>query len=126
MKRLINYLEFFQNASSIFFTEIKGYRVESREVRKFRKELSDTKFLLVFDWIQWIIENDEFRDINNNLQDTIMNADLDTLRKLMTSYIRGDRFSEGLFIDAILKGHVTNILLRLQELQLEEDTDSPT
>lgn len=34
----------------------------------------------------------------------------------MTSYIRGDRFSEGLFIDVILKGHVTNILLRLKKL----------
>nr|WP_324616345.1 DUF6508 domain-containing protein [Paenibacillus bouchesdurhonensis] len=57
----VNYLEFFQNASSIFFTEIKGYRVESPEVRKFRKELSDTKYLLVFDWVRWITENNKFR-----------------------------------------------------------------
>ncbi|WP_160032187.1 DUF6508 domain-containing protein [Paenibacillus sp. An7] len=116
IKRLTNYLEFFQNDRSVFFTESKGWRIESPEVSQFRKELYDTKFLLVFDWVQWITENDEFKSVNNNVQDKIRNADLETLRKLMTSYIRGDRFNEGLFIDVILKGHVTDILLRLQEL----------
>lgn len=94
----------------------KGYWVESSEVSEFRKQLSDTNFLIVFDWVQWISDNKEFKDINNDLYSEIMNADLETLRKLMTSYIRGDRFNEGLFINVILKGHVTNILLRLQEL----------
>lgn len=116
IKRLTNYLEFFQNDRSVFFTESKGWRIESPEVSQFRKELYDTEFLLVFDWVQWISENDEFKNVNNIVQDKIRNADLETLRKLMTSYIRGDRFNEGLFIDVILKGHVTDILLRLQEL----------
>ncbi|WP_410769468.1 DUF6508 domain-containing protein [Fontibacillus sp. BL9] len=119
INKLINYLEFFQNADSTFFTEVNGYRVESPEVSKFRKELNDTQFLLVFDWVQWINDHSEFKDINNHIKDIIMNADLETLRKLMTSYIRGDRFNEGLFIAAILKGHVTNIILRLQELEDE-------
>lgn len=116
IKKLIDYLEFFQNTDSIFFTEEKGYWVESSEVSEFRKQLSDTNFLIVFDWVQWISDNKEFKDLNNDLYSEIMNADLETLRKLMTSYIRGDRFNEGLFINVILKGHVTNILLRLQEL----------
>ncbi|MDN4071331.1 DUF6508 domain-containing protein [Paenibacillus vini] len=116
IKILIDYLEFFQNTDSIFFTVEKGYWVESSEVSEFRKQLSDTNFLIVFDWVQWISDNKEFKDINNDLYSEIMNADLETLRKLMTSYIRGDRFNEGLFINVILKGHVTNILLRLQEL----------
>jgi len=116
IKILIDYLEFFQNTDSIFFTVVKGYWVESSEVSEFRKQLSDTNFLIVFDWVQWISDNKEFKDINNDLYSEIMNADLETLRKLMTSYIRGDRFNEGLFINVILKGHVTNILLRLQEL----------
>lgn len=116
IKILIDYLEFFLNTDSIFFTVEKGYWVESSEVSEFRKQLSDTNFLIVFDWVQWISDNKEFKDINNDLYSEIMNADLETLRKLMTSYIRGDRFNEGLFINVILKGHVTNILLRLQEL----------
>lgn len=116
MKRLTNYLEFFQNDRSVFFTENMGWRIESPEVSQFREELYATEFLLVFDWVQWINENDEFKNVNNNVKDKIRNADLETLRKLMTSYIRGDRFNEGLFIDVILKGHVTDILLRLQEL----------
>lgn len=45
-----------------------------------------------------------------------MKVDLDTLRKLMTSYIRGDRFTDGLFEEVIISGHVTKILTRLREL----------
>lgn len=117
INKLIDYLEFFQNKESVFYTEKKGYWVESSEVSEFRNELSDSNFLMVFDWVQWLSENNVFKDINNNLNSSeIMKADLETLRKLMTSYIRGDRFNEGLFIHVILKGHVTRIILRLREL----------
>ncbi|MCM3126918.1 DUF6508 domain-containing protein [Paenibacillus sp. MER 78] len=41
-----------------------------------------------------------------------MKLDLEALGKLMTSYIRGDQFNEGLFIHAILKGHITQLASR--------------
>ncbi len=115
-RKLVSYLEYFQNADNIFFTEKNGYWVESPEISKFRNDLNETGFLLVFDWGQWITDHSEFKDINNNLEEPIMKADLVTLRKLMTSYIRGDRFNEGLFMNVIQKGHVRSILLRLQKL----------
>lgn len=114
--QLLNYLDYFQDSGSVFYIEKNGYRFESEEVRNFRKELDDVGFLLVFDWTQWISDHEEFKDTNNPIREKIAGADIETLRKLMTSYIRGDRFNEGLFIHVILKGHISNILLRLREL----------
>lgn len=116
INKLLSYLEFFQDSSSIFFTEVNGYYLESEEVRSFREALNETGFLLVFDWATWLHDNEVYKDINHDIQGQIRNADLETLRKLMTSYIRGDRFNEGLFISTIVNGHITNILLRLKEL----------
>ncbi|GGF92616.1 DUF6508 domain-containing protein [Paenibacillus aceti] len=116
INKLVGYLEYFQDPNRVLFTEVNGYILESEEVSKFRRDLDDTGFLVVFDWTSWINDNEVFRDIDNNIQEHIRNADLDTLRQLMTSYIRGDRFNEGLFIHVIQKGHISNILLRLQEL----------
>lgn len=117
IKELRQHLDYFQDSKSKFFTEKNGYRLESQEVTRFREVINDTGFLMVFDWGQWLDDNKIYKDINNmGIHERIMNADLETLRKLMTSYIRGDRFNEGLFIAVILKGHVTKILLRLQEL----------
>lgn len=114
--KLLEYLDYFQDSGSIFYTDRNGYRFESREVSSFRKELDDIGFILVFDWPTWIADNKGFRDIHTSIEDQIRDADLETLRKLMTSYIRGDRFNEGLFIQVILKGHLVSILLRLKEL----------
>lgn len=117
--KLLSHLDYFQDFNSIFYTEKNGYKLESQEVGEFRRELDNIGFLLVFDWTQWITDNEVYKDIDNNIQDEIMNADLETLRKITTSYIRGDRFNEGLFIHVILKGHIKNILLRLKELEDE-------
>ncbi|MCM3038678.1 DUF6508 domain-containing protein [Paenibacillus motobuensis] len=116
IKKLLSYLEFFQDSSSVFFTEVNGYYQESDDVHRFREALNETGFLLVFDWTTLLHDNEVYKDINHDIQGQIRNADLETLRKLMTSYIRGDRFNEGLFISTIVNGHITNILLRLKEL----------
>lgn len=50
--------------------------------------------------------------MEHDIQDHIMKLDLEALGKLMTSYIRGDQFNEGLFIHAILKGHITQLASR--------------
>jgi len=58
------------------------------------KTLSDTGFLMVFNWHEWLDRNEGFKDLNKDIQEEIKYADLETLRKLMTSYVRGDRFNE--------------------------------
>ncbi|MEK5057296.1 hypothetical protein BK126_16765 [Paenibacillus sp. FSL H7-0326] len=113
---LVEYLPYFEDPDSIFFTEKNGYLLESEEVLRFRKELDRTGFLMVFDWTAWISEHEIYRNVEHDIQDHIMKLDMEALRKLMTSYIRGDRFNEGLFIHAIIKGHITHILRRIKEL----------
>ncbi|GKV54483.1 hypothetical protein NCCP2222_04300 [Sporosarcina sp. NCCP-2222] len=90
--------------------------LEREEVYEFQDELSATGFLILFDWKSWLDQNEIYKDIKNDIEEQVMKADVETLRKLMTSYIRGDRFMEGLFDGVILNGHVTKILARLEEL----------
>lgn len=115
--RLLQYLEYFEDSGSVFYEEINGYMRESQEIGSFRKALDDIGFLMVFNWSDWLMENEIYRNLDHELDSSIMNADLETLRKLMTSYIRGDRFNEGLFISVCMKGHAAQILLRLRELK---------
>lgn len=115
--RLLQYLEYFQDPGSVFYHEVNGYMCESEKIGSFRKALDDVGFLMVFNWSDWLMENEIYRNLDNNMDSSIMNADLETLRKLMTSYIRGDRFNEGLFISVCMKGHAAQILLRLRELK---------
>ncbi|MEO3944052.1 DUF6508 domain-containing protein [Gorillibacterium sp. CAU 1737] len=116
LARIIPYLDYFENPESVFYTEKNGYYLQSQEVSRFRKELDDIGFLQVFDWRSWLDENEEYRDLDNPLRDKIMGEDLDGLRKLMTSYIRGDRFVEGLFLHAVQNGHVAAVLNRVKGL----------
>ena len=86
------------------------------------KTLSDTGFLMVFNWHEWLNRNEVFQDLNKDIHEEIKSADLETLRKLMTSYVRGDRFNEGLLERIIVDGKLHCILQRLREIkeQLEE------
>jgi len=86
------------------------------------KTLSDTGFLMVFNWHEWLDRNEGFKDLNKDIQEEIKYADLETLRKLMTSYVRGDRFNEGLLERMVTDGKLHCILQRLREIkeQLEE------
>lgn len=115
--RLIQYLEYFQDPGSVYYHEVNGYMRESQEIGSFRKALDDVGFLMVFNWRDWLMENEIYRNLDHKVDSGIMNADLTTLRKLMTSYIRGDRFNEGLFIHVCVKGPAAKILLRLRELK---------
>ncbi|WP_195575538.1 DUF6508 domain-containing protein [Paenibacillus sp. 1001270B_150601_E10] len=116
LNRLSSFLEYFQDPNQEFYRIENGYVNESKEVGEFRNALNDTGFLLLFDWHAWLSENDEYRDLEHDIQDKIMSADLETLRKLMTSYIRGDRFNEGLFARVCETGNVGAILRRVKDL----------
>lgn len=117
VERLLPYLEYFQNSGSVFYHDVNGYRCESKEIGSFRKALDDVGFLMVFNWSEWLAENEFYRDLDIPVGSSIRSADLVTLRKLMTCYVRGDRFNEGLFLSVCMKGHVAEILLRLRELK---------
>lgn len=116
LNKLVKYLDFFQRLDAMSNEEKKLYMLECKEIQVFREELYNTAFLIVFDWKSWLNQNEMYKNIANDIEEHVMNADLETLQKLMTSYIRGDRFTEGLFEGVIINGHVTKILTRLREL----------
>ncbi|MFJ7646130.1 DUF6508 domain-containing protein [Lysinibacillus sp. NPDC097279] len=116
LNKLVKYLDFFQRLDAMSNEEKTRYILECKEIQEFRKELYNTAFLIVFDWKSWLNQNEMYKNIANDIEEHVMNADLETLQKLMTSYIRGDRFTEGLFEGVIINGHVTKIITRLREL----------
>lgn len=116
LNRLVGFLDFFQRVDALMSEEEKRDMLECKETMEFYEELYNTGFLLVFDWKSWLDQNEIYKNIANNIEEHVTKADLDTLRKLMTSYIRGDRFTEGLFEGVIINGHITKILTRLKEL----------
>lgn len=116
LNRLVGFLNFFQRVDALMSEEEKRDMLECKEIMEFYEELYNTGFLLVFDWKSWLDQNEIYKNIANNIEEHVTKADLDTLRKLTTSYIRGDRFTEGLFERVIINGHVTKILTRLKEL----------
>ncbi|ALS24945.1 DUF6508 domain-containing protein [Paenibacillus naphthalenovorans] len=85
--------------------------------------LFETGFLMVFNWHEWLDRNEAFKDLNKDIHEEINFADLETLSKLMTSYVRGDRFNEGLLEHIVADGKLQCILERLREIkeQLEAD-----
>lgn len=114
--KLVKFLDFFQRLDAIPSENEKRNMLACEEIRQFHDELGKTGFLIVFDWKSWLHENEAYKQITNDIEEHVKKADLATLRKLMTSYIRGDRFTEGLFEAVIINGHVTKILKRLREL----------
>jgi len=81
------------------------------------KTLADIGFLMVFNWHEWLNRNEVFKDLNHDIQEEIKSANLDTLRKLMTCYIRGDRFNEGMLKRVVTDGKLHCILSRLREIK---------
>ena len=116
LHKLLKFLSFFQRLDAMLSEEEKRCMLECEEIREFHEELCNTGFLMIFDWKNWLKQNEMYKNIANDIEEPLLKADLDTLRKLLTSYIRGDRFNEGLFEQAIINGHVTKILTRLEVL----------
>lgn len=74
--------------------------------------LGHSKFPLRFDWPQWL---EEFKALDCN-PERVAQADLLTLRKLVTFYLRTERFTSGTLAKIIDNGQLLRIMRRLAEL----------
>ncbi|GIO69004.1 DUF6508 domain-containing protein [Paenibacillus sp. JTLBN-2024] len=119
LDRLLPFLNVLQDPNQPLSAVSGRYRFETEVVRNFVQELSNTGFMMVFDWSSWVAEHEIYRDIDRDIEDHLMQADLETLRKLVTSYVRGDRFTEGVWIRVLENGKMTQILKRLKMLREE-------
>ena len=66
-----------------------------------------------FDWGSWHKEAKRFVEDPKALSE----ADELTLRRLLTTHARAERFSEGHFVEMLQSGHITTILRRAKELR---------
>ncbi len=85
----------------------------SAEVSGFMAALYQENFVIKFDWPSWKETAHGFMDH----PETLAEADLLTLRKLLTAHVRNDRFVEGHMAGMLKNGHITAILRRLQTIR---------
>jgi len=92
------------------------YYAESTDVRAFVSTLHQHHITFPFDWPSW---QQEEANRYVDRPETMAQADLLTLRKLLTVHIRADRFVEGHLAHMLENGHVISILRRLQAIREE-------
>lgn len=83
------------------------------EAVEFEQALYDHSWVIGFDWGAW---SQEARSYELD-PEKVKRADLLTLRKLLTSHVRADRFCEGYFLRVLQSGLTTAILRRIAELR---------
>ncbi len=91
----------------------------SKEVIEFEKTLYEEVFIIPFEWVKWQDEAERLMSDPNALR----TADLETLKKLLTTHVRKERFCEGHLAAMLREHHITAILHRLKEIR-EEMSDS--
>jgi len=89
------------------------YYAYSDEVMEFLQVVYDQQIIFSFDWPQW---QDEAERLCLNSQ-ALDRADLLTLRKLLTTHVRKERFCEGHLAGMFERGHIVAVLRRLETLR---------
>jgi len=87
----------------------------SPEIDNLMSDLYDNGFIESFDWSSWQDTASLYVEEPKRLAE----ADLDTLKKLLTTHARKDRFCEGHFSAMVKCGHIAAVLERLAELRAE-------
>lgn len=89
--------------------------VFSDEARAFQKALHENGWIVPFDWPDW---QDEAAKLVDS-PDPMASADIETIRKLLTTHVRKERFCEGHLNVMHKRGHLCAILRRLAELRVD-------
>ena len=85
------------------------------EVTDFIQTLYQQRFVIYLDWTSWQGEAERYQSDSASLAE----ADLLTLRKLLTVHVRADRFVEGHLASVFASGHILAILHRLEQVRDE-------
>lgn len=94
-------------------TKYLPYCYYSKEVIEFEKTLYKEGFIIPFDWSNWQKEAERLY----SEPATLRKAGFETLRKLLTTHIRKERFCEGHLAGMLEEGHISAILHRLKEVR---------
>jgi hypothetical protein len=85
------------------------------QVDRFATEVYVSGFILPFDWLTW--KRDEAQSALT--PESLARADMTSLRKALTAFLRQDRFSGGFLAGVCSNGLTQRILERLRDLQAE-------
>jgi hypothetical protein len=115
---LLRFLPIFEQPGYVFgeWHSSEGqfpYYSMHREATEFIHALYDQQVVFSFDWSSWQREAERFVSDPEALE----TADLLTLRKLLTTHVRRDRFVEGHLAGMMECGHVAAILRRLGKIR---------
>jgi hypothetical protein len=117
MNKLLHFLEFFKSDREKYSVanevSMDPYRY-SEEIEKFIDLLYSESFIMAgFDWPSWQEEAVKYFEDKSLIE----SADLETICKLLTTFIRKDRFSSGTVAELIDQDVFLHILKRLDQLQ---------
>jgi len=87
----------------------------SDEVLDFMRACGANNWIVVYPWPEW--QEEALRYYKD--PGLLAQADVETIRKLLTLHIRKDRFSEGHLAGMVEEGHIEAILERLAEIRRE-------
>jgi hypothetical protein len=120
---ILNYLPYFEDKNQKFFDILMPkrdggniveyiYVTYSAKFMEFYRELHEQGFVTNFNWLDSTLESNDLSHYYELLED----ADIATLRKLITIIVRHDKHNEGFFADVIDSGLLLAMLNRLKEL----------
>ena len=117
---ILRFLPVFEREGFEFAEYNKGgegqfpYYSFSPEAHEFIQTLYDHNWIINFDWSAWVEEMGVER---LQAPEFIGAADLEVLRKLLTTHVRHDRFCEGHLPVTFKNGDITAILKRVNEIR---------
>jgi O-acetyl-ADP-ribose deacetylase len=118
IEAILAFLPYFADRSNTFYEvdttsfTFDPYRYAD-EVGRFQRVLYQSGLLaFAFNWLEWQDTAEEYVEH----PDRLARADLTTLRKLLLTHIRKERFSSGHLAEMIDRGHILAILQRLDAL----------
>ena len=89
-----------------------GCAIYPAPVRAFFRSFDNSGLFIPFDWVSWQKKAARICAALGLIQ----NADLLTIRKLLTTHFRKERFCEGHLASLCASGHIVSVLKRLRQL----------
>jgi len=123
--KVLSYIDYFSTAGEEVGTWVHNppdfpYVKYSSEISAFIYEVYQTD-MLDTEYLPYL-ESHLHHDVD--YADYIENADFRLLRAILTYYVRQERFQEGLWLEAVMDGSFSKILLKIAELYSESNSDS--
>jgi Family of unknown function (DUF6508) len=94
---------------------VLGWYVPGPEAEAFLADLGG--WITPFDWMAWAASPEGQALLGH--PDAVASASADDLRKLLTTYVRGERFGDGTLENAFMSGMLTAIMRRAGVLAAE-------